>query len=214
MNQVRLIIGGARSGKSSLAEQYAAKSKLPVIYLATGQARDIEMQYRISQHQAQRPKHWQLIEAPLLLAQAIESAVQANNESTDGVCILVDCLTLWLSNCLCDATNVSELSQTEHNDNNNLAYWQNEKQQFLSLLANIQSDLEARSLLGKIELILVSNEVGHGIVPMGTLSRQFVDQAGWLHQAIAEIADDVEFVMAGLPLVLKQSQHGFCEGDS
>ena len=196
LNKVHLIIGGARSGKSSLAERYAKSSNLPVTYIATAQAFDSEMQQRIAQHQSDRPEHWQLVESPLLLAKTIESVVE---NSQQDICILVDCLTLWLSNSLCKP-NV----EADHTSECNLDYWQQEKQQFLAQLESIKqrsSDEKQR-----VEIILVSNEVGHGIVPMGELSRQFVDQAGWLHQAIAKVADDVEFVMAGLPLSLKSPE--------
>ena len=196
MSKVTLIIGGARSGKSSLAERYAKSSNMPVTYIATAQAFDSEMQQRIEQHQSERPEHWQLIESPLLLAKAIESAMPAASndklKKNQGICILVDCLTLWLSNCLCKPS-------ADNTSDSNLAYWQQEKQQFLALLKSIKQQ-------DGVDIILVSNEVGHGIVPMGELSRQFVDQAGWLHQAIASIADEVEFVMAGLPLTLKSSK--------
>ncbi|ARD45305.1 bifunctional adenosylcobinamide kinase/adenosylcobinamide-phosphate guanylyltransferase [Colwellia sp. PAMC 21821] len=212
LNKVQLIIGGARSGKSSLAEQYAKSSNLPVTYIATAQAFDAEMQQRIAQHQAERPEHWHLIESPLLLAQAIESAI-ASSTSTSGICILVDCLTLWLSNSLCKP-NVDNDSTVDGNLNFcNLDYWQQEKAQLLSVLERIQQQKNTqesasveRHVERRVEIILVSNEVGHGIVPMGELSRCFVDQAGWLHQAIAKMADNVEFVMAGLPLTLKSSE--------
>jgi adenosylcobinamide kinase/adenosylcobinamide-phosphate guanylyltransferase len=198
MSKVQLIIGGARSGKSSLAERYAKLSNLPVTYIATAQAFDSEMQQRIEQHQSDRPEHWQLIESPLLLAKAIETAVSAacidKVNNSQGICILVDCLTLWLSNCLC-----KQNAKTDNSVDGNLEYWQQEKQQLLAQLKKIQQQ-------DGVDIILVSNEVGHGIVPMGELSRQFVDQAGWLHQAIASIADEVEFVMAGLPLTLKSSE--------
>jgi len=95
--------------------------------------------------------------------------------------VLIDCLTLWLTNCLCSA---------EKN------CWQQEKQLLLKLLTHYQQT-------SHINLLLVSNEVGHGIVPMGELSREFVDQAGWLHQEIATIATQVDFIMAGIPLSLK-----------
>jgi adenosylcobinamide kinase/adenosylcobinamide-phosphate guanylyltransferase len=199
MSKIQLIIGGARSGKSSLAERYAKSSKLPVTYIATAQAFDNEMQARITQHRADRPDYWQVIEAPFSLAKTIELAIVNNSSAQQGICILVDCLTLWLSNSLCkpraEAVDTSDC---------NIAYWQQEKQQLLTLLERIQQHDGPQQ--GKIEIILVSNEVGHGIVPMGELSRQFVDQAGWLHQAIANIADKVEFVMAGLPLTLKASE--------
>lgn len=204
MNKIRLVIGGARSGKSSLAEQHAKNSNLPVTYIATAQAFDGEMQQRIAQHQADRPGHWQLIESPLLLAKAIEAAIFQPDSQQQGVCILVDCLTLWLSNSLCKPSDEKEAKADV-----NLAYWQQEKQQLLDLLASLEQEnrlgQEASTESRTIEIILVSNEVGHGIVPMGELSRQFVDQAGWLHQALASIADEVEFVMAGLPLTLKST---------
>lgn len=216
MNKIQLIIGGARSGKSSLAEHYAKLTHLPVTYIATAQAFDTEMQQRINQHQADRPEHWQLLESPLLLAQAIESAIaEANLAEGQGICILVDCLTLWLSNSLCQQ-GVETTSVVDYSVNDcNLDYWQQEKQQLLAVLDSIQqmatsshaNNQHDNRPLGSINIILVSNEVGHGIVPMGELSRQFVDQAGWLHQAIAKIADNVEFVMAGLPLILKSSEN-------
>jgi len=196
LNKIHLIIGGARSGKSSLAERYAKSSNLPVTYIATAQAFDNEMQQRIAQHQAERPEHWQLVESPLLLAKTIASVIE---NSQQDICILVDCLTLWLSNSLCkpkvEAARTSEC---------NLDYWQQEKQQFLAQLESIK--LRSGNEKQRVEIILVSNEVGHGIVPMGELSRQFVDQAGWLHQATAKVADNVEFVMAGLPLSLKSPE--------
>lgn len=196
LNKVQLIIGGARSGKSALAERYAKLSNLPVTYIATAQAFDSEMQQRIAQHQADRPDHWLLIESPLFLAKTIASAIENNQQD---ICILVDCLTLWLSNSLCKP-NV----EVGHTSECNLDYWQQEKQQFLIQLESIKQ--QAGNGQKRVEIILVSNEVGHGIVPMGELSRQFVDQAGWLHQAIASIADNVEFVMAGLPLTLKSPE--------
>ena len=209
-HKIQLILGGARSGKSSLAEQYAMSSTLPVTYIATSQALDAEMAQRISQHQAERPAHWRLIEAPLQLSVAIESIIsEASLSNSSGVCILVDCLTLWLSNSLCRSNSSTNSSNNASQDSANVDYWQQEKQQFLSLLNSFQSlSFERESTQAfSIEIILVSNEVGHGIVPMGELSRQFVDQAGWLHQAIAKVADKVEFVMAGLPLTLKSSNN-------
>ncbi|MGB2742207.1 MAG: bifunctional adenosylcobinamide kinase/adenosylcobinamide-phosphate guanylyltransferase [Cognaticolwellia sp.] len=217
MNKIQLIIGGARSGKSSLAEQYAKASNLPVTYIATAQAFDVEMTQRISLHQADRSQHWALIESPLLLAQAIESAM-ASSSNGQGICILIDCLTLWLSNSLCKPSDTLAddcLQPSTHTDTQqetyavNLDYWQQEKTQLLALLTRISQQAcndNGNSDVGRVEIILVSNEVGHGIVPMGELSRQFVDQAGWLHQAIASIADNVEFVMAGLPLTLKSAE--------
>ena len=170
-----LVLGGARSGKSSFAEnlterltQQANKQK---IYIATAtiEIEDGEMQRRVKQHQAQRDEHWQLIEEPIQLA-AILSKAKAEQ------CILIDCLTLWLSNCL-------------HKD-----CWQTEKDAFLQALSSCPADV-----------VMVSNEVGSGIVPMGELSRTFVDEAGWLHQALAKQCSDVSLIVAGLQNVLKKS---------
>ncbi|UTV29972.1 bifunctional adenosylcobinamide kinase/adenosylcobinamide-phosphate guanylyltransferase [Photobacterium atrarenae] len=168
-----LILGGARSGKSSLAEQLATDSGLPVIYVATATAGDDEMAARIVQHQSQRPASWQLVEEPLDLAAVIKRYSRPEN------CLLIDCLTLWLTNCLC-----AEGATDED--------WQQYKRDFLNALLHAEG-----------RIILVSNEVGQGIVPMGELSRRFVDESGWLHQAIARQAERVVFVIAGLPQVLK-----------
>lgn len=194
MGQVHLILGGARSGKSSLAEKCAKKLNLPVTYIATAQALDNEMQKRIAMHQQDRPASWNTVESPLLLANTIDSIINnaLNNASEYGQCILIDCLTLWLTNCLCT---------------HDLAYFEKEKQQLLTTLVNSQQHKN-------LHIILVSNEVGHGIVPMGDLSRDFVDQAGWLHQAIAEVANNVDFVMAGLPLSLKSCGNTQNDNDS
>ncbi|MBB1335657.1 MULTISPECIES: bifunctional adenosylcobinamide kinase/adenosylcobinamide-phosphate guanylyltransferase [Pseudoalteromonas] len=165
------ILGGARSGKSRFAEQLAQQSNKSVIYLATAQAHDTEMQDRIVHHQQQRPVDWPLVEEPIALAEALQTHSSKDN------CILVDCLTLWLSNCLCHATSDC---------------WDEQKSALLKTLENLPG-----------QVIFVSNEVGHGIVPLGELSRRFVDESGWLHQAIAAKAARVEFIMAGLALTLK-----------
>lgn len=187
---VHLILGGARSGKSSFAEkqakQYEISAQSQVYYLATAQSLDGEMSARIKQHQEQRPDHWSLIESPITLANAIEQLVLKHQQKhKNTITVLVDCLTLWLTNCLCSSEKDC---------------WQQEKQSLLKLLVNYaQTD--------EVNLLLVSNEVGHGIVPMGELSREFVDQAGWLHQEIAAIATQVDFIMAGIPLSLKSKDH-------
>ncbi|MFN3751206.1 MAG: bifunctional adenosylcobinamide kinase/adenosylcobinamide-phosphate guanylyltransferase [Thiobacillus sp.] len=165
-----LILGGARSGKSRLALQRADATGKPVCFIATAQAHDAEMADRIARHQAERPAHWLTVEAPLDLAGALSSAPA-------GV-VVVDCLTLWLTNWLC---------QPEPND-------------FSSARAALLAALAARRA---DDIILVSNETGLGIIPLGALTRRFVDEAGWLNQDIARIADEVIFVAAGLPLTLK-----------
>lgn len=168
---LQLILGGARSGKSRLAEQTAIATQLAVTYVATAQALDPEMQNRIAHHQNQRPAHWSLVEEPLFLAKTLQKIDRPNQ------IILVDCLTLWLTNLLLlDDQNVQEL----------------ECEQLIDVLPKLQS-----------EIILVSNETGLGVVPLGEISRRFVDEAGRLHQVLGQIADKVVFCVAGFPMILK-----------
>jgi len=166
-----LILGGARSGKSALAERIAGASSRDVVYIATAQAHDAEMAERIAHHRARRPEGWLCIEEPLSLADALRTHAHA------GRCVLVDCLTLWLSNLLGDA--VPHCLERER-----------------------AALLDTLPLLPG-EIVLVSNEVGLGIVPMGELTRRYVDEVGRLHQALALHCERVLFVAAGLPLVLK-----------
>jgi len=166
-----LILGGARSGKSALAERLALQSAGKVIYLATATAGDGEMSERIRQHQQRRPAHWLLVEEPIQLAETLQR--HAGGDTT----ILVDCLTLWLSNLLAAETDSLFV------------------QQRTALLETLPA------LPGRI--LFVSNEVGMGIVPMGELARRFVDEAGRLHQELAQICDRVTMVVAGLPQVFK-----------
>ncbi|MDO7243895.1 bifunctional adenosylcobinamide kinase/adenosylcobinamide-phosphate guanylyltransferase [Acinetobacter pittii] len=168
---LQLILGGARSGKSRLAEQTAIDRQLAVTYVATAQALDFEMQSRITHHQNQRPSHWSLVEEPLYLAKMLKKIDRPNQ------IILVDCLTLWLTNLLLlEDQNVQQL----------------ECEQLLKVLPTLQS-----------EIILVSNETGLGVVPLGEISRRFVDEAGRLHQSLGQIADKVVFCVAGFPMILK-----------
>lgn len=166
-----LILGGARSGKSRLAETLACDSGLAVTYIATSQPLDGEMSERVLQHRARRPDSWGLIEEPLALARVLRE------QASDERCLLVDCLTLWLTNLL--------MLEDE-------ARLRSERDALLDSLA---------ALPGRI--ILVSNETGLGVVPMGELTRRYVDEAGWLHQRLAERCQRVVFTVAGLPMVLK-----------
>lgn len=169
----QLIIGGARSGKSRLAQEYAinwqTRTQGQVIVIATAEITQGAMAKRIAHHKSQRPSEWQLIETSLDLPQALLKHSQTGN------LILVDCLTLWLSNI--------QLSER---------CWQQEKQALLSALQQLPG-----------EVIFISNEVGQGVVPLGELSREFVDESGWLHQALAREVDKVTMVIAGLGLALK-----------
>lgn len=167
----QLILGGARSGKSRLAEKLASDSILPVIYIATSQPLDGEMSARVAHHRERRPDHWGLIEEPIELARVLRENAAA------GRCLLVDCLTLWLTNLLM------------LEDPARLAL---ERDQLLHALAALPG-----------EIIFVSNETGMGVVPLGELTRRYVDEAGWLHQALAERCQRVVLTVAGLPLTLK-----------
>ncbi|MEP1208648.1 MAG: bifunctional adenosylcobinamide kinase/adenosylcobinamide-phosphate guanylyltransferase [Rhizobiaceae bacterium] len=174
---VSLILGGARSGKSVFAEQLAAESGRQKIYLATSQAFDGEMNSRIAQHQARRGDDWQLVEEPLELAARLPELASSDT------CILVDCLTLWLTNLMMAEMDVAEQSG-----------------KFVECLAGL-ADLAARPK--DCSVLLVSNEVGQGIVPIDKMARDFRDHAGRLHQDIASVAANVWFVTAGLPQKLK-----------
>lgn len=165
-----LILGGARSGKSRYAQQLAESTAQQVVYIATATAGDEEMQQRIAKHKQDRPGDWQVVEEPLELLQVL------NEFDQPGCCVLVDCLTLWLSNQL--AKDPSGLEE--------------KIEQLVECIAGFQQPI-----------ILVSNEVGLGIVPMGEISRRFVDEAGRLHQGLAQVCDQVTMLVAGLPQNLK-----------
>lgn len=167
---IELIVGGARSGKSGYALTQALSFEGKQTFIATAEARDAEMQSRIDRHQQERDPNWHLIEEPRDLSKLI-------NQFSEGDVVLVDCLTLWLTNWLCSKK--PEL-------------WVDEKKVFLEGLQQSPA-----------RWLLVSNEVGMGVTPMGELSRQFIDECGWLHQDLAKIADRVTFVMFGLPQILK-----------
>ncbi|UFH50520.1 bifunctional adenosylcobinamide kinase/adenosylcobinamide-phosphate guanylyltransferase [Pseudomonas sp. KNUC1026] len=167
---LQLILGGARSGKSALAERLA----LPlaeVTYIATSQPVDAELDERVRLHRARRPAHWALVEEPLDLAGTLRRLARPDH------CLLVDCLTLWLTN-------------------------------LLLLEDDARLEQHCQALLGALpglpgEVIFVSNESGLGVVPLGELTRRYVDRAGLLHQAVAAQCQRVVLTVAGLPLVLK-----------
>jgi len=177
-----LVFGGARSGKSAYAEKLAAESGKEVVYIATARAGDGEMSTRIAHHRQQRPAEWRTVEETLALANAIEQWAAPHR------LILVDCLTLWLSNLMFS-------DGAEYPDVGDIALpalFHAERERLLQTLADCTSDV-----------VLVSNEVGMGIVPYGAISRSFTDEAGRLNQAVAAICDRAVFVAAGLPLYLK-----------
>jgi len=171
---IELVLGGARSGKSRHASERAAASGLPVIYVATAQGLDAEMSARIAQHKQERPAGWKTVEAPLDLPRALIALVRP------GRCVLVDCLTLWLTNVM-------------------LAAGQD--------AARLQAEIDALlGALGRVQgrVILVSNEVGMGLVPDTPLGRAFRDEQGRLNQKVAALSRRVVFIAAGLPLLLKE----------
>ncbi len=168
-----LILGGVKSGKSAHAEQCAKdweqQGSGRVIYIATARAYDDEFGERIRLHQAQRPGHWKTIEEPLKIASLLD------RYTASDCCVIVECLTLWLSNLLCDER---------------------------PLKSNIEQLCESISGY-EGELIMVSNETGLGIMPDNALARRFGDEAGILHQRLAGLCDRVSLTVAGLPLSLK-----------
>lgn len=163
-----LVLGGARSGKSRYAEALIEAHPGPWFYLATGQAFDDEMRERIAQHRLRRPAGWETQDVPMDLPRAVAASRGP---------VLVDCLTLWLTNLM--------LAEAD--------------------LAAASAALLAACAEAPGPLVLVGNEVGLGIVPDNTLGRRFRDEAGRLHQRIAAQADRVVFMVAGLPMTVKPS---------
>ena len=172
---IHLVLGGARSGKSAYAEKLAGETGLAVTYIATAQIYDDEFGARVQHHKDRRPKNWKLIEESHFLSTALQANIHASTV------VIIDCLTLWLAQCICP-----ECAPPQGID------WAVERAKFLEILPTIQGDI-----------ILVSNEVGMGIVPLGKINRQFQDEQGRLNQAVAAIADKVSFIAAGLPIKLK-----------
>lgn len=163
-----LVVGGARSGKSSHAEALIGAHPAPWTYIATAQAFDEEMEERIAHHRARRPASWRTVDAPLDLAQTL--AVMPR-----GAAVLVDCLTLWLSNIMLADHDIDA-----------------ETRRLIDVLAAPRGPW-----------VVVANEVGLGIVPENALARRFRDEAGRLNQMVATLADSVTFTVAGLPLSVK-----------
>jgi adenosylcobinamide kinase/adenosylcobinamide-phosphate guanylyltransferase len=177
-----LVLGGARSGKSGYAERLAIDSGKEVVYIATATAGDTEMAARIAHHKARRPAHWPTVEEPVALGGQIARLAAPSR------LLIVDCLTLWLSNLMFSgAAPYPEIGN-------------------LSLPPRF--DAEWRALAKALaasagDVVLVSNEVGLGLTPMGAVSRRFMDEQGRLNQAMAALCDHAVLMVAGLPLVLK-----------
>lgn len=179
------IFGGARSGKSRYAEQLAHDSGKKVCYIATATAGDDEMARRIAHHQTRRPAHWRTVECTTALADTL------GQHAHDDTCLLVDCLTLWLSNLLFAG---QAAQQAEAGEAIDCTLLRDETDALIATLPKLPG-----------QVILVSNEVGWGVVPANPLARVFADEQGRLNQRIAAACDDVFLVAAGLPLQLKRT---------
>jgi adenosylcobinamide kinase / adenosylcobinamide-phosphate guanylyltransferase len=182
MPERHLILGGARSGKTNhaitLASRLAEEQRRPVVYVATAQALDEEMRHRIQRHRAERPQSWRTVEAPVDLA----GALRAQSEAI----LLIDCLTLWLSNALL-------IDFNEATPNAALARWEAERAALLQWLKQFRG-----------VALVVSNEVGSGIVPASALARRFQDEQGRLNQDVAALCECVTLVVAGIAVPVKR----------
>jgi adenosylcobinamide kinase/adenosylcobinamide-phosphate guanylyltransferase len=172
MAKIIFITGGARSGKSRLAEELTERFGAPLAYIATGQAGDAEMRERIARHRERRGPAWQTIEEPLDLA----AVISRHDGRVKGM--LVDCVTLWLTN---------------------LLFRYDDARQVLTEVAALAATFPAL----QTPIVLVSNEVGMGIVPENGLARAFRDLAGEANELLAKAADEVYVTFSGLPLKLK-----------
>jgi len=188
-----LILGGARSGKSAFAERLAARSGRTVAFIATATPGDDEMRERIVRHRASRPREWHTIEEPLDLAAAVRQAYKLADA------VLLDCVTLWLGNML-----LQEPGQSESNDK------EKEELRITSSLFDERSSQQIEDLLAVVQsaetgktLIVVSNEVGLGIVPAYPLGRVYRDTLGYVNQRFAQVADRVYLMVAGMAVDIK-----------
>ncbi len=180
--RLTLVLGGARSGKSHHAEQLALQCAGPITYIATARESDEEMQLRIALHRARRPEQWTVIEEPVRLAEALYA------HARHGGCVLVDCLTLWLNNLLFAGGH----DYPETGPITPPAAWSAETEALLTALPLLPG-----------EIILVSNEIGLGVIPMGAITRFYVDELGRLNQRLAAQADRVHLLVAGIPMPVK-----------
>ena len=178
------VLGGARSGKSAHAERLASDSALPVTYIATARVGgDAEFSARIAHHRARRPAHWGLVEADQDLAGALA------RHDAPGQCLLIDCLTLWLANLLCPADGAAPP----------LSHYHAQAAAFEAALTDARG-----------KLIVVSNEIGLGVVPLGAATRLYVDELGRINQRVAALSSTATLMVAGLPLALKSASHASC----
>lgn len=172
--EIILITGGARSRKSRYAEQRTAAFGGRRLYLATAEAKDVEMAQRIAEHKKRRGEEWAIVEEPMSLTETL----LAQRGQTD--CVLVDCLTIWLSNLLLQRDAQAAVKKVEE-------------------LAETLPQLD-------FHVVLVTNEVGWGIVPDNPLAREFRDLAGWANQRVAHMANEVILMVAGMPMIVKKEK--------
>ena len=192
--QLILILGGARSGKSAFAERLAASSGRTVTYIATATAGDDEMRTRIAHHRASRPREWHTIEEPLDLAGAVRQAYRFADV------LLLDCVTLWLGNML------SQEPGQRENDDKSI-----EELRITSDLFDEACLKQVEALLAVVQsaepnktLIVVTNEVGLGVVPAYPLGRVYRDTLGYVNQRLAQAADRVYLMVAGMAVDIKR----------
>ena len=176
--QLVLVLGGCRSGKSRFALELAGRLGKRKLFVATAEPFDREMSERIAKHRAARGADWQTVEAPVALAEALR------DHAPESDVVVVDCLTVWLGNLLCVEREPSP--------------WR------ADVIPMLLSELSRR----RTHVVVVSNEVGLGIVPENALARHFRDEQGSLNQRVAAMADSVVFVAAGLPMTLKGNPPG------
>jgi adenosylcobinamide kinase/adenosylcobinamide-phosphate guanylyltransferase len=175
-NSIILLLGGARSGKSNLAQKLAVEMDKPVTFIATGEPLDMEMQERINRHKHDRPDNWQTIEAPQHIGKIIKEHI------TDNSVVIIDCITLLVSNLMTDQTDYEEAEKV--------------------VLAEITELITAMRKLHST-FIIVSNEVGMGLVPENRLGRMYRDVLGKANQTIAQHANEIYVLFSGIPLRIK-----------
>ena len=189
-----LILGGARSGKSAFAERLAASSGQPVAFIATATASDDEMRARIARHRASRPRDWHTLEEPLDLARAVRQAAELADV------VLLDCVTLWLGNVLLQAS-----GQYEKDDEGEVEFHTTSRLFDERALKEIEALLAVvKSLAPNKTLIVVTNEVGLGVVPAYPLGRLYRDTLGYVNQRLAQAADHVYLMVAGIAVDIKR----------
>lgn len=180
--RISLVLGGARSGKSAFAQRLAERSPEPVLFVATAEATDTEMAERIARHRAARPPHWRLLEVPFDVGRAV------NTQGADARTVLLDCLSLLVSNVLLDAERAGPSALG-------------------ALDARIDCEIKELVTIARqrhLALIIVSNEVGMSVVPPSPLGRRFRDALGHANQQVATAADAVYLLVAGIPVALKR----------